>query len=234
MDQFNKYKRSNIIAVVIRHFSSATDADRKMVSELLETMPERITDLETGFRVFDKHSYNGLNLNIARPTVAYIERDGKYVTKAVESWKFGRIMAEPKHSRTDHGIDVEERDAKHAAWLKDSTVDVLFIEPTVDGTGVVDSWYIRDLRPVQMDSISGAYAPGASETDEEYGIDVTYSGAVFRGPALDEQARHLYKWYKLTESDQENVNDPRPTLAALMSKLDVKDLPKGIYSTTYV
>lgn len=227
MENNNLYKQNNVIALVIRHFSTATEDQRLMVTELIEQLPVEIDGLGIGFES-SFGLFSMFSSATAKPRMQYVEQEGKLITKSIEEWNYTKIKNMPTRSDDESNGVWEE---KYAAWLADSSIDVLFIEPSTNGKDVQDSWYIRNLRPTELAVPEGRKMEDGMNFEDKAIITVTYGGEAFRGPGMDLRALNVLKWFNLTPSDKDNVNDPRPFLAGEMQKVDLdKPMPNGLYS----
>lgn len=226
MENKNNYKQNNVIAIVIRHFSTAMEDQRLMVTELIEQLPTEIDGLDVGFSAGCGLLSMFASAEI-RPRMQYVEQEGKVITKAIEEWHYNKTKMMPGRMTTDTDADYRP---KYDAWMADSSIDVLFIEPSANGKDVQDTWYVRNLRPVQLDTPEGRKMEAGMDFEDKTTLLVTYAGENFRGPRVDLCAAQILKWFNLTPSDKDNVHDPRPVLAAEMQKVDVNaPMPNGLY-----
>jgi hypothetical protein len=171
------YYQEDLIIVIMRHRAKDPDEDRTRMRRMLSAFVDRISGLNTGFKVIPAPGSNPAKLakpqyEAASSTVKldYTERKGKIFAKFFENW----------------GVDISR------FGLNDNTtIDFFVIEPSKDGKTVLDAWNCTGMHPYYMGTVEADTYYGHKQLRQVTKFQVTLNGNVRRGTVEIEAAQGL-------------------------------------------
>jgi hypothetical protein len=171
------YYQEDLIIVIMRHRAKDPDEDRARMRRMLSAFVDRISGLNTGFKVIPAPGSNPAKL--AKPQyeatsstvkLDYTERKGKIFAKFFESW----------------GVDISR------FGLNDNTtVDFFVIEPSKDGKTVLDAWNCTGMHPYYMGTVEADTYYDHKQLRQVTQFQVVLNGNVRRGTVEIEAAQGL-------------------------------------------